>query len=544
MSTQDTDLQTLVVGLDAACLSILRPLFEEGVIPTLESIISDGASGSLESQIPPWTASAWPSLYTGTNPGKHGVFGFLSFEGYDWNVVDATHVNEHTLWDVADSHGRTSVVVNAPVTYPPAEIDGAIVPGYTAPEEPACHPSGFFEELKGAIGDYRVYPETEGQADASRAERLAAYRTLVRMRGEAFRYAADRFDPSFGFLQFQVTDTVCHELPGDQDALESVYGAVDEQLDAVLTACDPDTVVLVSDHGMGEYHTRFSVNEYLKDQGFVEATQGGDGMPTWSAIRDSRLRRGVEAETPDAGVMERALTAAAGAGLTSQRVGQVLDRVGLLEAAQKHVPADAVRAASEQVDFANSTAYVRSRVECGVRINLAGREPNGVVPEAAYDAVRDELIAQLSAVKTPDGEPVFEEVVPREDHFWGPHAHRAVDVVTVPNGFRHYLTTWLLGKQFEEPNGPTWDHRRNGLFAIAGKEVDHSRPVDGAHIFDVAPTVLSTLGLPRSDRMDGEVLPVVEPTGEKAYPEIKNTGRQNGVDSATRRRLSRLGYIE
>ncbi|PSP75295.1 phosphodiesterase [Halobacteriales archaeon QS_1_68_20] len=544
MTERETQLRTLVVGLDAACRRVLEPLLDAGAVPTLSSLFDEGVAGPLQSQVPPWTASAWPSLYTGANPGKHGVFGFLSFDGYDWNVVDATHVREHTLWELAHHHGLTSVVVNGPITYPPQDVDGAIVPGYTAPEDPECHPPGLLDELRDEVGEYRLYPTTEGREDATRDERIAEYRDLARMRGGAFRYLADRFDPEFGFLQFQVTDTVCHELPGDERALRAVYGAVDEHVGEVLEASDPDTVMVVSDHGIGEYHTRFRVNEYLRDHGYVEAVRGGEGMPTWSTIRDDRLRDGADAEDAESDLIERALSAAARVGLTSQRVGAVLDRLGLLEPVRRRVPDGVIRAASEQVDFAASRAYVRSRVECGVRINLAGREPDGIVPGDEYEAVREDLIARLSAATTPDGDPVFDEVVPREAYFWGPEADRAVDVVAVPAGFRHYLTTWLLGDRFADPERPAWDHRREGIVAAAWAGVDEGESLGDPHLFDVAPTVLATLDLPRSDRMDGGVLPFAEPAGERTYPEVERGRRRGTDDAATKRRLSRLGYVE
>src|SRR6056297_3263946 len=177
-----SSLQTLLVGIDAACDRVLAPLFDDDEIPTLESIYRNGTSGPLESQIPPWTASAWPSLYTGMNPGKHGVYGFLTFDGYDWDVVNATNVRERTLWELLDYHGKSSVVVNAPVTHPPGEIDGAIVPGYTAPEDPDCHPDGLLEDIRDEIGQYRVY----APRDAEGRVRVEWYEQLVGMRGEAF----------------------------------------------------------------------------------------------------------------------------------------------------------------------------------------------------------------------------------------------------------------------------------------------------------------------------------------------------------------------
>ena len=559
MPDRPTGVETLLVGIDAACPGVLGPLFEAGATPTLASLASDGAAGGLRSQIPPWTASAWPSLYTGANPGKHGVFGFLAFDGYDWNVVDATHVRELTLPEIADHHGLTSVVVNAPVTHPPPEIDGAVVPGYTAPEEPTCHPAGLLDELREAIGEYRVYAQTEGEERVSREEHVAEYRRLARMRGEAFRYLAAEFEPEFGFVQFQGTDTVCHELPGDREAIRSVYEAVDDELGAILDACDPDTFVVASDHGIGPLDGyEYRINEYLREHGFVEAVQGGEGMPTWATIRDGRLRQGADAVGDrgggvERGRIERALEALASVGLTTQRVGRVLERAGLADLAQRYVPDDAIRAASEQVDFPASAAYARSRVECGVRIDLEGRDPGGSVPPDEYDAVREELVSLLSAATTPAGEPVFETVAPREAYFHGPYAEEAVDVVAVPAGFRHSVTTWLLGEQFGDLDRPTWDHHREGIVIAAGDGVEPKEesvfegsddPLADAHLFDVAPTVLATLGLPRSDRMDGEPLPVVEPSGTETYPRVTRSAGEGVEDGSVERRLSELGYIE
>ena len=191
-------METLLVGIDAACAPVLSDLAGMNAeIPTLRGLLEEGASGPLESQIPPWTASAWPSLFTGTNPGKHGIFSFLAFEGYDWDVVNATHLREPALWELLDSRGLSSVVVNVPVTHPPRSFSGALIPGYTAPENPACHPEGVLDEVRQEIGSYRVYPPHEGASDADRSEMVANYRDLVRTRGEAFRLLADRYDPDF-----------------------------------------------------------------------------------------------------------------------------------------------------------------------------------------------------------------------------------------------------------------------------------------------------------------------------------------------------------
>jgi predicted AlkP superfamily phosphohydrolase/phosphomutase len=536
----DCQIKTLLVGIDAGCRSVLDPLFEDGALPHLRSIFAEGSSEPLESQIPPWTPSAWPSMYTGVNPGKHGVFGFLDFDGYDWDVVNASRVHEHTLWELLDQHGYSSVVVNAPVTHPPRAFDGAILPGYTAPENPTCHPEGLLEDVRNEIGGYRVYPPRNLPTDVS----IAWYHRLVRMRGEAFRYLADRFDPDFGFVQFQSTDTVFHEHPGEDGVARTVYEAVDEQVGQILDVCDPDTVMIASDHGIGEYAGyEFRVNDFLHDEGYVETVRGGEGMPSWSTIASNQLECGEESSPRERNWAERGLATAARIGITSQRIGAVLERVGMEKFVAKHVPENFIRAATEQVDFPNSVAYMRDRIECGVRINLEGREPEGVVPPEQYEEVRSELVEKLRGVRTPDGHPVFETVAPREAFFDGPYSENAVDVVCVPADFDQFLSAQLRGRRFGTPREP-WNHKLDGIFAAAGAGIDADATCAGAHLFDVAPTILATFGVPASDRMDGRVLPVVESAGEQSYPAFDAGETVETDDERVEARLADLGYLE
>ena len=536
--TDDRRIETLLVGIDAACEGVLDPLIETGAVPNLASVLETGAAGRLESQIPPWTASAWPSLYTGVNPGKHGVFGFLGYDGYDWDVVDSTDVREPALWDILTHHGLTSVVVNVPVTSPPSTIDGAIVPGYTAPEEPRCHPDGLLEEIRGAIGEYRVYPDHD-------REQPDEYVDLVRMRGEAFRYLANRFEPDFGFVQFQQTDSVFHEYPGEEGYVEAIYRAVDEQLGAILDDYEVGTVIVASDHGMGPYDGyEFRVNEFLRDRGYLETTTDAKGMPTWLPILNDRLREGEGATDGDATAIARTANLAAKLGVTPGRVGRLLRTLGIEETVKRHVPIAARQAGTERVDFENSIAYARSRIELGVRLNVEGRDPNGTVPPGEYEAVRSELIELLQDVETPDGDPVFDEVIPREVYFDGPFADEGVDVVTVPADFDQFISADFKGELFGPPTEP-YNHKLDGLVAIAGDGADTTAPLSDAHLFDVAPTVLASLDVPVSDRMDGDVLPAIGGVERSEYATVTPTQTESHANhDGVEDRLAALGYLE
>ncbi|MFC6825503.1 alkaline phosphatase family protein [Halopelagius fulvigenes] len=539
-------MRTLLVGLDAACGPILDPLLEEGALPNLEEVFEDGATGPLRSQIPPWTASAWPSLYTGKNPGKHGVFDFLAFDGYDWDVVNGSDVKARTMWDYLDENGLSSVVVNAPVTHPPRDIDGAVIPGYLAPDEPDCHPEGILDDVRDAVGEYRVYAERETDDRVDDEAKFDEYLALTHLRGEAFRYLADRFDPDFGFVQFQKTDAVFHDFPGDSEKVRAVYEAVDEELGETLSACDPDVVVVASDHGIGEYDGyEVQVNEFLRREGLLDTATDGRGVPSWFQVKDEQLVGGdADADTDaDDGptAVERLAAFAAKGGLTYQRGKAVLERLGLAEFVGKHVPIGAVFAASESVSFESSRAYLRSGSELGVRLNVEGRDPSGVVPASKYESARDDVISVLESLTDPEGRPVFDEVVPRETHIYGPYADEAVDVLCVPRDFENSLSVHV-GDTFDSPE--PWNHKPDGVVAVAGEDVDADADLSGAHLFDIAPTVLSTFGVAPDEEMDGETLAVVDAVEPISYPEFEVADRVQTDDGEVEERLADLGYLE
>ncbi|WP_137289880.1 alkaline phosphatase family protein [Natronorubrum halophilum] len=538
-------LETLVIGIDAGCLPVFERLFEDDRIPTIERLCSDGVTAPLESQIPPWTPSAWPSIYTGVNPGKHGAIGFVGYDGYDWHVTSNEDVNEHPFWTLLDRHDRSSVVVNAPVTHPPEEFDGAVIPGFLGPEDPDCHPVGLLDEVRDAIGEYRVYPSyTRDDDTISDAEKIEEYRSLVEMRGRAFRYLVDEFEPDLGFVQFQKTDTVFHEFDGDETSVERVYEATDAQIASILETCDPDRIFLVSDHGMGPYDGyEFRLNEFLRDEGHLETTTGGKGMPSWTPMR-RRLREGEEYDTWEPGTAARVAAVAAQFGITARRLRIALERVGLADLAIKYAPGGISRTANQQVDFEESKAYVRARTELGVRINLEGRDPAGVVPPEEYDEFREELIRTLQSIETPDGEPFFETVAPRERYFHGAYVDDTVDIVTIPNGFEHTLSEQVTGCDYFGPVEP-WNHKLDGVFVATGEGIDEEQSVDRAHIFDVAPTIMAAMGVPHSDRMDGSVVPIVEQVDSMSYPayDDTDTGEQTAPDEEVTDRLADLGYL-
>ena len=64
----------LLVGLDGASPELVERLAAQGRLPTLRGLMRHGVYGRLQSSVNCSPISAWSSLLTGVNPGKHGVW--------------------------------------------------------------------------------------------------------------------------------------------------------------------------------------------------------------------------------------------------------------------------------------------------------------------------------------------------------------------------------------------------------------------------------------------------------------------------------------
>jgi predicted AlkP superfamily phosphohydrolase/phosphomutase len=161
------------------------------------------------------------------------------------------------------------------------------------------------------------------------------------------------------------------------------------------------------------------------------------------------------------------------------------------------------------VDWSKTRAYALALGQ--IYVNLRGREREGIVaPGAEYEALRKELIQKFGALKDPDtGDTVVHHVYAREEIYRGPYFSEAPDlVVGFERGYRVSWQTSLGGIPSEvfELNERRWsaDHCSVDPSLVPGV-LFVSRPLEkkDARIIDLAPTVLTRLGLPVPADMDG-----------------------------------------
>jgi predicted AlkP superfamily phosphohydrolase/phosphomutase len=553
--------RVLVVGLDGATFDLIKPWAREGHLPTLARLLQQGAHGTLASTIPPMTAPAWTSFATGTNPGQHRLYDWIAREpdSYHFTPVTALDAQVPTIYTLLSEAGRRVCVLNVPMTYPAVPVNGVMISGMPAPstKHAISYPPSAFQEVLNAVGDYILYPDP-GQAysDSGINAFLERLHRAAELRMAAFQYLLRRERWDFAMMVFNGTDTVSHALWKYMDpshplhdpqraatygsSIREYYQAVDAHLGALLASLEEDTtLVIMSDHGFGPFHKFIHVNNWLIREGFMRI-QGGPR----AGLKHGLFRLGF---TP-MNVYDRLMRLGLGALKREVVRGQ---GQGLLKA---------LFLSFEDVDWSRTVAYSLGNVG-QIRLNVVGREPQGcLLPGEPYYRVREEIIQRLDQLRDPaTGETVVEKVYRREEIYSGDHLDQAPDIVFLPRRLEYFgFGEYEFGShQVIESmrRGISGTHRLNGIFLAYGADIQRGAVADGAHLVDLAPTILHIMGLPVPHHVDGRVLNEVLRDGSRpvqwaeAGQSLSGSSGGNGIGfspedrQALAERLRALGYV-
>jgi predicted AlkP superfamily phosphohydrolase/phosphomutase len=538
----------LVVGLDGGTDSVIG--LPDADLTNIAAVREQGASGTLMSTVPPITAAAWPSMMTGWNPGRHGMFDFrtLGIERYSrlWGAghsrsfedgrdfVTSRRWSGAAFWDQADA---PVAILSVPMTFPAWEVDGRMVAGFPLPDYDRNYtqPPGLAEELPPLLD----FADRIGKlSDGELADRCLAL--IEQQREIVMRWLReDRHEVMV--VVFQSTDFAQHRLwkyldqPGHplREALLQMYRSIDALVgEARELIGDDGTVAVVSDHGFGPHPRTFvRTDRLLADAGLLSAGgEAGRGEHVTRALRRAPALRRVLRRTLDrlpAGARDRVAARATGA---------------------------------SRVDWTRSQAY---RIPLyppaeGIVVNLRGRQEQGAVePGAEYEQVRDRVIAALEGLRDPaTGAPVVRWAKRREQLYSGAHLDEAPDVVALFDPA--YKGASGLDELFEPVpqqilDGYSGVHAMEGIFAIAGNGVPAGVDLGERSIVDVAPTLLALLGRPVPSDSDGAVMAealrdgvaVREGAGSYQNRAAGDEAALSAEEEATlERSLRALGYLE
>lgn len=453
----------LVIGLDcAAPRFIFGP--DRFELPHLASLMTSGCWGLLESCHPPITVPAWAVMLSGKDPGALGVYGFRNRADYSYDAMftaTAASITEPRVWDILSRHGRKSVVLSVPQTYPVRPVNGWLVAGFLTPNTDAeyTYPKSLKTELENAVGEYII--DVKDFRTEDRAGLLGRIYALMENRFAQARYLLESKPWEFFMLVEMGMDRLHHAFWKYADSshplyepdhpfahvVRDYYAAVDRHIGELVAMAGEDTAVLVvSDHGAKAMHGGVCINQWLIREGLLAVRDEVDG------------RRRIE---------------------------------------------------DCAIDWPRTRAWGSGGYYGRIFFNVQGREPEGVIPASQYEAFRDDMIARIEAMTGPDGRPLRNKAYKPQDIYrtvkgvppdlivyFGNLAWRSVGSIGFPDVFT-----------CENDTGPDdANHDFHGVFILKNGPHRDGRRLDGLHILDVAPTILDILGIDIPPDMQGRAV--------------------------------------
>jgi predicted AlkP superfamily phosphohydrolase/phosphomutase len=282
-----------------------------------------------------------------------------------------------------------------------------------------------------------------------------------------------------GFWSHHDPDHVLHDPQSPfKEVVRDYYRYLDEEIGSVLELLDDETAVLVvSDHGARRLDGGFCVNEWLINEGLLVLNHYPDKVTPFSKL---------------------------------------------------------------DVNWEKTTVWSEGGYYARVFLNVKGREPKGAIDPADYQRFRDEVKTRFEATTDASGsllgtlvfkpEEIYREVrnvAPDLIVHFGALAWRSIGGVGYPS--IHVL---------ENDTGPDdCNHAQFGAFILASPNSAARGEVSGAHLLDIAPTLLELGGYDVPPTMQGRSIT------SRASVAIGTTGYSDDQEEIVRGRLSGLGYI-
>ena len=501
-----------MIGMDAADPRLVDRWIADGSLANLAELKRTGSHGRLETSARYLAGSPWPTFYTGRPPSHHGIYA-----DFQWRHETMAYARPRADWLEARPFWRSLgadrpvFVYDVPMILTCEPFPGTEISGWASHDKlgpTASHPPELLDEVRREFGEWSVSPEPYGPSRIG--ELLALRQELLENTTRSCRLIRRMLDRPWelAIVVFGALHRGGHRLwdrSSVRGPVSTAEGALfDGALHDLYVECDraigelaasvPDALVIVfSLHGMGPNTSRVDLFD-----GMLHAIlHPGESTPRSPGL----VRRLGELLPLDARRF-----------LTARVPGRMQNRLMSLWAAGG-------------TDWTRTEAFpLRADLQGYVRVNLEGRERDGVVPPGQPYAELCDRIAEglLSFCDGTTGDPVVESVQ-RVDRIFagGPALDRLPDLVAhwpgTPGGTHESVESSRFGivrrtTPGRIPNGRSGNHRPEGFFIASGASVPGMTGLElRADILDLAPTVLSLLEEPIPAEFDG--IPIRELAG-------------------------------
>ncbi len=510
--------RVVVLGFDAMDPALVAAMADDGRLPAFAALRESAVSCEVRNPVGLFVGTLWSTFFTGCSAAHTGFHCWEEIVpgSYEKRLTSPASIRGTPVWETLSEAGRRVAVIDVPHTRAGAPLNGVQVSEWgahdrhfglrTYPPELAgelverfgAHPvlgADPFAVRDWAPDDYlfRAGPHRTGEEDEQLLDGLlAGAEAKTRLSGAMMQDGPwDLFmvvygEPhSIGHQCWHVHDRAHprHDPALRRrigDPLERVYTQMDRALAAHLETASPEATVLVMlSHGIGPH---FDATHLLAE--ILRRLDGAYRGSTGRSWQGRALGRGWSAMPAGA----RAASA------------PVLARALARRAAQRQLRPvredDAAAERAQQLFFMTPNNFVVG----GIRVNLRGREPSGMVaPGREFDELCKRLEHDLlSLVNIDAGEPVVTRVQRSDAHYSRDRSDALPDLLIDWN-HRHLIET-IWSPRVGLIHGPythwrTGDHSPRGLLLARGPGIAPGARPPEIRIEDLAPSIAARLGV-------------------------------------------------
>ena len=402
----------LAIGIDAAESTLVREMIDRGELPALSALLATGKWLEVRSPSTIGSGTVWPTFLTGEDPTAHGIYSEWKWlpETMSLRRYEGHHLTP--FWKAAADDGVSVGVFDVPFAPPVGITRGFEVCEWWAHDSTAAGLRANPDPVRSLVTAAPAHPlsdnrffNTTPDSKSNLRDLAAACSEGARVRGALAQRLIKETNPQVSILVFpelhhaghQLWHTVApeHEVynglasNGDrsQSFLRDVYRAVDQQLGAIVDAVSSATTVLVfSLHGM---RPALGFPAFL---GSLLCERGFSSLESWASQSWSKRALSLFAATKrHAPVGLKKLYYQ----LTPITATYKLARPTMLPA----------------YDWSKTRAFSLPTDQYGwIRVNLIGRESQGIVPVEDYEHLCRDLEQMLLSLASEDGELLVQNV--------------------------------------------------------------------------------------------------------------------------------------
>ena len=544
----------IAIALDSADPLDVEAWADAGMLPNIDAVRRRGMYGRICNRIPlqggeavlSETEMLWVIAQTGCFPHKTGYWGSVAFDPGSYGVA---HSQEESGFDFKDHKPFYALgedyrvcTFDMPVANISEAANGVQITGWGGHfpfSKSRSLPAEVYPDIVRRYGENPVYLKDGGHfwdqryADWLQEVLPASIDTRTRIAVELLQQGPwDLFLAGFGeshsaghdLFHLSHPESPIHPEPMPplgESPMVRTFRQIDDAIGRIFAAADPDSVkVVFSVHGITANHSDLGCFLFLPElmyrynfgtSGF--AGRGRAGEEPGKVIRRPRRNSwatNIWLEKDGVGTAKRLLNRMAPRRyLRSGSGDRVFSPLELGRGSLAWMPARWYSRSWPRMKAFSLPSFAEGHI----RVNLRGRERDGIVAPADYAALLDDISDKLLRVRCArTGKPLVKDLVrTRDEPLDNAPKQPAPDLVVVWNEHAtDVLDSPDFGRIGPVPYFRPGGHSNRGFVAAAGAGIPAESTFADANAADVAPTIRWLLGAEIPAEYDGQVIRPIE----------------------------------